>query len=101
MDSKTLLRDTDIFVGSGGTMTAESALLGIPTISYNAVPNLIEKYLVRKKLVIRETNSKRIVSVIEKILHSDTAHFKNNARLAMDAMDDPVKKLGQIIKMKD
>lgn len=101
IDSKTLLQDTDIFIGSGGTMTAESALLGIPTISYNAAPNLVEKYLVRKKLAIRETNSKRIVSVIEKILRSDSAHFKNNAKAAMDAMDDPVKKLGQIIKMKD
>ncbi|HSA97593.1 MAG TPA: DUF354 domain-containing protein [Candidatus Nitrosotenuis sp.] len=101
IDSKTLLQDTDIFVGSGGTMTAESALLGIPTISYDAVPNLIEKYLVRKKLVIRETNSKRIVSVIERILNSDNAHFKDNAKSAIDAMDDPVKKLGQIIKMKD
>ncbi len=101
IDSKTLLRDTDIFVGSGGTMTAESALLGIPTISYNAVPNLVEKYLVRKKLAMRETKPKRIISVIEKMLRSDNTQFKNRARSAMDSMEDPVKKLGQIIKMKD
>jgi hypothetical protein len=101
IDSKTLLQNTDIFVGSGGTMTAESALLGIPTISYNAVPNLVEKYLVRKKLAIRETNSKRIVLVIEKILRSDNVHFRKNARSVMNSMDDPVKKLDQIIKMKD
>ncbi|MGI0003958.1 MAG: DUF354 domain-containing protein, partial [Candidatus Nitrosotenuis sp.] len=81
--------------------TAESALLGIPTISYNAVPNLVEKYLVRKKLAIRETNSKRIVSVIEKMLRSDNTHFKNRARSVMNSMEDPVKKLDQIIKMKD
>lgn len=31
-----LLQDVDVFVGSGGTMTAEAALMGIPTISYNA-----------------------------------------------------------------
>lgn len=98
VDSKILLRDTDIFVGSGGTMTAESALLGIPTISYNAVPNLVEKYLVRKKLAIRETKPKRIISVIEKILRSDNAHFKNRAKSVMDSMEDPVKRLGQIIK---
>jgi len=41
-DGKYLLNDTDVFIGSGGTMTAESALMGIPTISYNAVPNIIE-----------------------------------------------------------
>ena len=52
IDSKTLLENTSIFIGSGGTMTSEFALLGIPTISYNAVPNIIETYLVKKKLVI-------------------------------------------------
>ena len=45
-------------------MTAESALLGIPTISYNAVPNIIEAYLVKKKLVRREINPKRVVNSI-------------------------------------
>ncbi len=47
-DGKHLLNNTDIFIGSGGTMTAESALMGIPTISYNAVPNIIENFLVKK-----------------------------------------------------
>ena len=42
--------NTDIFIGSGGTMTAESALMGIPTISYNAVPNIIEKFLGEKNI---------------------------------------------------
>ena len=55
-DGKHLLNNTDVFIGSGGTMTAESALMGIPTISYNAVPNIIEEFLVKKQLVRRETN---------------------------------------------
>jgi len=53
VDGKKLLLDSDVFVGSGGTMTAESALLGVPTISYNAIPNRIEDYLVSKKIVTR------------------------------------------------
>jgi len=53
-DGKYLLNNTDIFIGSGGTMTAESALMGIPTISYNAVPNIVENFLVKKHLVKRE-----------------------------------------------
>ena len=28
-DGKHLLNNTDIFIGSGGTMTAESALMGV------------------------------------------------------------------------
>jgi Uncharacterized protein conserved in archaea len=55
-DGKYLLNNTDIFIGSGGTMTAESALMGVPTISYNAVPNIVENFLVKKHLVKRETN---------------------------------------------
>jgi len=76
VDSKILLENTDVFVGSGGTMTAESALLGIPTISYNAIPNIIESYLVRKKLVIRETNPKRVATSIRNILESSNIETK-------------------------
>jgi len=53
VDGHKMLLDSDVFVGSGGTMTAESALLGVPTISYNAIPNRIEDYLVNKKIITR------------------------------------------------
>ena len=62
-----ILNNTDIFIGSGGTMTAESALMGVPTISYNAVPNIVEKFLVKKYLVKRETNPSKISNHIKKI----------------------------------
>ncbi|MGQ0606824.1 MAG: DUF354 domain-containing protein [Candidatus Nitrosotenuis sp.] len=95
-----LLQNVDIFIGSGGTMTAESALLGIPTISYNAVPNLVQDYLVRKKLVVLESNSKRIISIIEKILSSNNKNLEKNARQTLATMEDPYKKLIQVIKKK-
>jgi len=44
VDGKSLLSVTDLFIGSGGTMTAEAALMGIPTISYDAIPNHIENH---------------------------------------------------------
>ena len=53
VDGEKMLLNSDVFVGSGGTMTAESALLGVPTISYNAIPNRIEDCLVSKKIVTR------------------------------------------------
>jgi len=89
IDSKILLGNADVFIGSGGTMTAESALLGIPTISYNAVPNIIEAYLVRKKLVIRETNPKQIVISIRKILGSSNLQIKKKSKKMLDSMEDP------------
>ena len=89
VDSKLLLSNADIFIGSGGTMTAESALLGIPTISYNAVPNIIEDYLVRKKLVMREINPKKMVSVMKKVFKSSNSRRKNRAKKMMSSMEDP------------
>ena len=89
IDSKLLLYNTDIFIGSGGTMTAESALLGIPTISYDAVPNIIEDYLVKKKLVIREVNPKKMVSVMKKVFKSSNSRRKNRAKKMMSSMEDP------------
>ncbi len=66
VDGKKLLLDSDVFVGSGGTMTAESALLGVPTISYNAIPNRIEDYLVSKKIVTRCMTPNKVA---ERITH--------------------------------
>ena len=98
VDSKILLKNTDAFIGSGGTMTAESALLGIPTISYNAVPNIIETYLVKKKLVKRETNPKQVVSSIEKILKSSNVEIKKRTKKMLNSMEDPYHILVKTIK---
>ena len=102
VDSKTLLKNADVFIGSGGTMTAESALLGVPTISYNAVPNIIEAYLVRKKLVVRETNPKRMIISIRKILGSSNLEIKKKSKKMLDSMEDPypilVKTIRSVLK---
>ena len=98
IDSKILLKKIDVFIGSGGTMTAESALLGIPTISYNAVPNIIETYLVKKKLVIRETNPKRVVSSIEKVFKSSNLKIKKRSKKILNSMEDPYHALVKTMK---
>ena len=97
VDGKSLLNITDLFIGSGGTMTAESALMGIPTISYDAVPNYIEKYLVRVGLVKRETNPKGISLQIKKML-DDTKTNREKAKIILTSMEDPYLKLVQTIK---
>ena len=102
VDSKVLLENADVFIGSGGTMTSEFALLGIPTISYNAVPNIIETYLVKKKLVIRETNPKRVVMSIRKILGSSNLEIKKKSKKMLNSMEDPypilVKTMRSVLK---
>ncbi len=97
VDGKKLLNDCNVFVGSGGTMTAEAALLGIPTVSYNAVPNFIEKYLVRRKLVVRETSPLRIVSIIKKFFKSTNKETQSKAKEILTKMEDPYQKLVKVI----
>ena len=98
IDGKMLLSNVDVFVGSGGTMTAESALLGIPTISYNAVPNLIESYLVKNKLVKRETDPKQLARSIRKLINSSNIEHKKRAKKALNSMEDPYTKLVKTIR---
>mgnify|MGYP006272720339 FL=1 len=95
-----VLQKVDVFIGSGGTMTAEAALLGIPTISYNAVPNLIQNFLVRKKLVNLESNPDKIISLISKFLVRDNNSLQKNAQKTLISMEDPYKKLNQLIREK-
>jgi len=97
-DGKHLLNNTDIFIGSGGTMTAESALMGIPTISYNAVPNIIEDFLVKKKLIQREIDPVKINEKINKIFTSSNKENQKRAKKIARQMEDPVQKLMKIIK---
>ena len=97
-DGKYLLNNTDIFIGSGGTMTAESALMGIPTISYNAVPNIVENFLVKKHLVKREINPSKITNHIKKIFELNNNQEQKRAKKIVKEMEDPIEKLIKIIK---
>ncbi|QLH05727.1 DUF354 domain-containing protein [Nitrosopumilus ureiphilus] len=96
-DGKHLLNNTDIFIGSGGTMTAESALMGIPTISYHGVPNIIDDFLVRKHLVKRETNPKKISNHIKKVFNSSNNLNQKRAKKIVGKMENPIQKLMKII----
>ncbi|MBI3842331.1 MAG: DUF354 domain-containing protein [Thaumarchaeota archaeon] len=98
VDGKSLLEFTDFFIGSGGTMTAEAALMGIPTISYNAVPNNIEEYLAKKGLLVKEKNSMRIAKIIKQIAKSDKNKMRRRAKTILSSMEDPFPKLLSTIK---
>ena len=97
-DGKHLLNNTDIFIGSGGTMTAESALMGVPTISYNAVPNIVENFLVKKYLVKRETNPDKISNHMKKVFKLKKMQNQKKAEKIVKEMEDPIEKLIKVIK---
>lgn len=89
VDGGALLKNCDLFVGSGGTMTTEAVLRGIRTISYQAVPTLGESYLVEKGAMRRACTPEAVVREAEYLLGSDVASFKRRAERMLDAMEDP------------
>jgi len=99
VDSGEILRMIDVFVGSGGTMTAESALRGIPTLSYNAIPNIIEEYLVKKKLVTRVKNINELDQLVLGILNKKSNRTKIRAEKEFKSMENPIKKLELVLDL--
>ena len=100
VNGKELLSNTDCFIGSGGTMTAESGLLGIPTISVNAVPNRIEDFLVKKRIIVRSENSNEISREIYQSLNNTQIikKRKENAKKLVASFEDPYQVLLKTIR---
>ena len=82
VNGKDLLDNVDCFIGSGGTMTAEAGLLGIPTISLNAVPNRISREI---------TQSLNDPQIIKK--------RKQTARKFVTSFEDPYQVLLRTIRV--
>jgi len=94
IDGPSLLSFTSIFIGAGGTMTAEAALLGVPTIScYPAELTYVDRYLLKQGLITHSTVSERTVKRILQIL-SDLEAIrrvqKEKAQKLIAEMEDPI-----------
>ena len=100
VNGKELLDSVDCFIGSGGTMTAESGLLGIPTISLNTVPNRIEDFLVKKRIIVRSENPDRISREIYQSLNNTQIIEKRKeiARKLVTSFEDPYQVLLKTMK---
>ena len=100
VNGKELLRDVDCFLGSGGTMTAEAGLLGIPTISLNAVPNRIEDFLVKNKIIVRSESPDRISKEVFESLNNVIIikKRKQNAKKLVASFEDPYQVLLKTIR---
>jgi predicted glycosyltransferase len=94
IDSLSLLSMSSIFVGAGGTMTAEAALLGVPSIScYPGETTCIESFLIRKGLVRKISDPVDISREITEILKNLASVRESQAEKAdsiLSGMEDPV-----------
>jgi predicted glycosyltransferase len=85
------------FIGSGGTMTVESALLGVPTISMNTAPNDQEILLVRDGLILRADESQMTGAVYE-YLKKDRLTLNAYANAYQATWENPHNYLFKLLK---
>ncbi|MEM2841443.1 MAG: DUF354 domain-containing protein [Candidatus Bathyarchaeia archaeon] len=89
----TLLASTSVFIGGGGTMTAEASMIGVPTISYfPAGPTKVESYLQEKGLLKRLTDPDSIVEQTMEWLTDENyrVECKRRAAALLEEMEDPL-----------
>jgi predicted glycosyltransferase len=95
VDGLDLLKNIDIFIGAGGTMTAESALLGIPTISIAPVHFYVDDYLKKIGLIKRAFTTSRLIYLVNLFLNDEEncRLLEKKASKILNEMEDPVDKL--------
>jgi len=101
VDGTALIKSAQLVVGAGGTMTAEAALLGKPTISIAPLQFYVEKYLLRSGLVKRATNSKSLVRLGRKMI-SDSGYQqaqKKKASRILARMEDPTDRMVSAVRL--
>ena len=95
VDGTELVRSVGLFVGAGGTMTAESALLGKPTISITPFGFHVEKYLLKNGLVTKATKARMLVKLAKKMMSDKKfqALQKKKAARILRSMEDPTDRM--------
>ena len=111
VDGISLLRKIDLFIGAGGTMSAEAALIGKPVISIAPISFYVENFLIRCGFVKKIRNEKELTRYTHNIfskIKNEKKDFKNNDKLKkykvsgfqkrlcekslkfIDSMEDPI-----------
>ncbi len=101
IDAASLLLKTDLFIGGGGTMNAEAALLGVPTISYfPRETTTVEKYLIEEGLIARSKDPQKVVEKsVEALLNQEEWKRKQRkGKELLKRMEDPIKVIKDHLK---
>lgn len=94
-----LLSATDLFVGMGGTMNAEAALMGVPTISAFQGSLYTDRYLESVGLLSKALTESSLVSHAKRSLSdSFRSGYIKKAKRTLASMEDPVPKIAGFIE---
>ena len=100
IDAASLLDYSTMFIGSGGTMTVEAALLGKPAIScFPGEKPLYIKYLEKQGLVRTLKDPKKIALEAKRILSSPDfrREQRERGRALLAWMEDPIAKISKVV----
>ena len=93
-----LLSATDLFIGMGGTMNAEAALMGVPTISAFQGFLYTDHYLRSVGLLKRALTPSLLLSHARRLLtESSKKSYAEKAKRVLGGMEDPVPKIAEFI----
>jgi predicted glycosyltransferase len=101
VDGIALVKSTNLFVGAGGTMTAEAALLGKPTISIAPVHYYVEEYLVKSGLAKRAINPSSLARLGMKMI-TDEQYIQTQKKMAariLRRMEDPTDRMISALRL--
>ena len=93
-DTRSILFYSKCFIGAGGTMNAEAALMGVPAASLYPSSTIIERFLIKKGLLVkfREENSLR--RWLRKIVSTEFDEYaRRKSLMRLRKMQDPAEKI--------
>ncbi|NMJ86561.1 MAG: DUF354 domain-containing protein [Thaumarchaeota archaeon] len=95
IDGISVLRLSDVFIGSGGTMNCEASLLGIPNMSYIMHNILVNKFLFSKGLSYKCRDEGEMIKLTRKMLYDEkmVKIIKSKSNGLLSQMEDPKKKI--------
>jgi len=99
-DGARMIEQSDVFVGMGGTMTAEAALLGIPAVSaFQGAELYTEKFLLSKRLLLKAKSVDGVSKCIRASLDRRYSEsYRRRGRALLDWMEDPSERVVDYLK---
>ncbi|MDA4128704.1 MAG: DUF354 domain-containing protein [Thaumarchaeota archaeon] len=98
VDGTSLLGRASVFIGLGGTMTAEAALMGVPTISAFQGNLYTEKYLISVGLLKKARTENAMAKLARSFLKPGVGKvFARRASRVLTSMEDPIEIIARFL----
>jgi predicted glycosyltransferase len=95
VDGAGLIERSDVFVGMGGTMTVEAALLGVPAVSaFQGAQLYTERYLLSQRLLLKAKTVDEVSKCVRASLNPRyRENYQRRGHALLDWMEDPSEKV--------